>query len=1079
MFNARHKLADREETRHKLAVGTEFEGRLLMLGQLVHYRVDPLQREKFDASTKPGLFVGWRYGDGPKSHLGVYLVLDYAKVKGRDPGFENSIAVPAEELYVEEGPAKLPVKFAADQALATFGEAKLEEIMPLDIPFSSITTEKLSKRNEYITLDRIIKYGPTVGCKACAFSSENSMHTPACRARFNALVRADRVAAGTKTPATPTVPPTPDPEAAMLRDVVPECPPADLSEVDEADLPFSAGIPPGSSEAAMVGKVAFVLDGAFLESNRSRNMNRRSSSLPGRGKLFEYACSEDSVIGIRSAAIGVDCIRLSRGVLDLCNPEHVSQAIMQLQSVPGADAWVSITCTFYSPIQRLNVSQYGKKFERKLNQGRKETRLMLGHAMQFVEVCMTNHGRIAFELPQEAEIWNLPEWLEFEKRHNLKRSYCEGCAFDLRGKEGKLLRKPWCICTNDLRLIQFVEQHRCDGYHEHGESMGGNASHTAYYTPSFADMILEAWYPQHWYKHVPQLAAVTKSLTRKEWINDPKGVEAVKQEAIGLRANQTWDDQTVSTLQQVRSWAKSVGVKIKVAELLTLCGIKHWELDPSHWRWKGRIVYRGDRVYDEYNNLTLFEETSTTPTSLVALNMALWYACRPGTAASCSDAVQAFLQSELDDSDHTYVIVPQELWLEHWHSLFSTHDKVVVRLRRSLYGHPKAGRWWQDHLDKRLRALGAQELPMYQSNYIIPWKIGNESVVLLLNVYVDDLTLCGDQRCHADFWAKLRESVKLEPEQYILNRDGTLILGRKHCIRVDDGFTTCEFDMRPYADSIIDTYCELTGFDKNRFRHVPTPHIPESSVTEEDLSQTGELGKDASRILMRLLWLSRLTRPDLSFIVTRLASRVTSWTKFEDRQLHRCVSYLNASKEFVLKGSVAHHGDIRLDVYTDADFAGCINSVKSTSGLWIEISGGEHTFPLYWQSKRQSSVARSTTEAELIAMANGLFGEVYNLQSFLQQLIGKELEVKFFQDNNAVLQVLEAGYSAKLRHCGRVHKVNVASISEALEDESLTAEHCTTREQKANGFTKIVPPIEWPLTLQQINLDYKLPKAVG
>ena len=206
----------------------------------------------------------------------------------------------------------------------------------------------------------------------------------------------------------------------------------------------------------------------------------------------------------------------------------------------------------------------------------------------------------------------------------MKRSYCEGCAFGLRGKEGKLLRKPWCICTNDLRLIQFVEQHRCDGYHEHGESMGGNASHTAYYTPSFADMILEAWYPQHWYKHVPQLAAVTKSLTRKEWINDPKGVEAVKQEAIGLRANQTWDDQTVSTLQQVRSWAKSVGVKIKVAELLTLCGIKHWELDPSHWRWKGRIVYRGDRVYDEYNNLTLFEETSTTPTSLVALNMALW-----------------------------------------------------------------------------------------------------------------------------------------------------------------------------------------------------------------------------------------------------------------------------------------------------------------------------------------------------------------------------------------------------------------------------------------------------------------------
>lgn len=39
---------------------------------------------------------------------------------------------------------------------------------------------------------------------------------------------------------------------------------------------------------------------------------------------------------------------------------------------------------------------------------------------------------------------------------------------------------------------------------------------------------------------------------------------------------------------------------IKVAELLALCGIKHFELDPSHWRWKGySIVYRRDRVFDE------------------------------------------------------------------------------------------------------------------------------------------------------------------------------------------------------------------------------------------------------------------------------------------------------------------------------------------------------------------------------------------------------------------------------------------------------------------------------------------------
>ena len=110
---------------------------------------------------------------------------------------------------------------------------------------------------------------------------------------------------------------------------------------------------------------------------------------------------------------------------------------------------------------------------------------------------------------------------------------------------------------------------------------------------------------------------------------------------------------------------------------------------------------------------------------------------------------------------------------------------------------------------------------------------------------------------------------------------------------------------------------------------------------------------------------------------------------------------------------------------------------------------------MHWQSKRQSSVARSTTEAELIAMANGLYGEVYNLQSFVQQLVGSQIEVKFFQDNSAVLQVLEAGYSARLRHCGRVHKVNIAAVSEALQDESVNAQHYTTLQQKANSLRRL------------------------
>ena len=82
--------------------------------------------------------------------------------------------------------------------------------------------------------------------------------------------------------------------------------------VETTDLPFSAGIPP-EAEPAMIGKVAFVLDEAFVETSRSRNMKRRTSSLSGRDMLYEYACSDTSIIGERLADIGIRCTRLTRG----------------------------------------------------------------------------------------------------------------------------------------------------------------------------------------------------------------------------------------------------------------------------------------------------------------------------------------------------------------------------------------------------------------------------------------------------------------------------------------------------------------------------------------------------------------------------------------------------------------------------------------------------------------------------------------------------------------------------------------------------------------------------------------------
>ena len=230
---------------------------------------------------------------------------------------------------------------------------------------------------------------------------------------------------------------------------------------------------------------------------------------------------------------------------------------------------------------------------------------------------------------------------------------------------------------------------------------------------------------------------------------------------------------------------------------------------------------------------------------------------------------------------------------------YDPNTKLAVKLIKSLYGHPQSGNLWQNFLETQLQEMGGVQLESYPSNFIFRYGDNSEHT-LILNIYVDDLTLAGgNKEVQTQFWKDLKFRVKIDPEQYI-DGDGVKILGRVHSIQRNPTQVVMTYDMRSYSKGIISFYCEITGMRQEKLRKVSTPCLLENQTTDEELAHEGEMHAFAARILMKCLWLSRLARPDISFAVQRLASRITRWTKWEDRQMLRLVSYLNSTSKYVM-----------------------------------------------------------------------------------------------------------------------------------------------------------------------------------
>ena len=554
---------------------------------------------------------------------------------------------------------------------------------------------------------------------------------------------------------------------------------------------------------------------------------------------------------------------------------------------------------------------------------------------------------------------------------------------------------------------------------------------------------------------------VTKLLDRKEYKTNPRAIQAIKEEGQGLQEAGTWDLSSVREREDLIAWSKETGTEIVLGDIMAICSIKFHEMAEEFWKWKGRLVFRGDNAKDADGNLAVYQSLSANPTSIASAASNLAYGQIPGHSTSQADAIKAYIQAELKHKN-TWVSLPRELWPASW--IAKGMKRPMVRLCRALYGHPEAAGLWERHLTQAVEQCGGEELKAeHPSSFWI------KDLGLLLTAYVDDLLLSGPTQNIPKFWARLRKLVSIE-DPAPLGR----FLGREHPeVIMPNGVKGKCYDMEDYCQQFVDKYLDIVGPVK--LKEASTPFCPDAQLVASDYEVKGHLAPNACGVLMKGLWLARLARPDLLRPITELAAHLTDWSVNHDRMLHRLVCYAKSTLDLRLCMYVGDPPkDLSLRLYADADFAGCNTTAKSTTGGYLCLVGPKTFYPLAWISKRQTSVSRSTTEAEVVALAHCTFSETLPTLSLWEKMLNRDVQVAYKEDNQATIKVVEAGFSQKLRHVLRTHKVNIASLNEVIEGSpSASIDYIDTKEQAADIFTKALEPLKWPNALNLLGMMKK------
>jgi Reverse transcriptase (RNA-dependent DNA polymerase)./Integrase core domain. len=509
----------------------------------------------------------------------------------------------------------------------------------------------------------------------------------------------------------------------------------------------------------------------------------------------------------------------------------------------------------------------------------------------------------------------------------------------------------------------------------------------------------------------------------------------------------------ISTLQALNTWSQVKKESwMNVISSTWAFKIKRFP-DGLIRKLKARFCVRGDQQIEGVDFFDTFAPVVQWSTIRILLILSITLSL----ATKQVDYVSAFCQAPI--ADDVYIDLPRG-----WQTLNELGIREnfkpghVLKLNRGLYGLRQSPRNFFHYLKENLEGVG------FKQSMLDPCLFISNKVICV--VYVDDCLFFSP--CESDInnsIAAIKErSMDLEVEDSV---EGFLGISIKRESNNDNSES-----ISLTQTGLIDRIINALGLDANS-NGISTP-APEKPLPKDSEGDPHDLGFNYASVVGMAMYLCNNSRPDFAFAVHQCARYSFSPTRKHAEYLKKLGRYLLKTRDKGLILKPMPSGDIKIDCYVDADFAGLWNSednqdphcVRSRTGYVICIGGS----PIIWSSKLQSEIAMSTMEAEYIAMSTAC-RELLPLRNLFKEIAGalnvneddvQAMHTTVWEDNVGALTLSNLELprmTPRSKHIAvKYHWFRQHVSTDDGADGGIVVKKIDTKNQLADIFTKGLGP---------------------